>query len=222
MNSRLKHTMFSLWNILTVSAFVAAFAALAVFVYWTVEPKNVIEVVNQPVPVRPDTISPEATVIVSPTFCKYLNKPAKVERFLISDSARIPLPVYPNNLPRGCKTYDLPVVIPAFVTDDVYHLEYNTTYQINPITEFKVHWYTQNFTVKHDPPLQTSTSPATISPTKTPQAKTQNPDNLPSKPTTSAPSAGSTPNAGIIQTTINGVRMMAEQAAKAVNNILGR
>lgn len=196
----------------TVVLFIAAFAALATFLYWTIEPNRVLEIKNQPVPVRPDTISPEATIIASPTFCKYIQKPARIERFLISKSAKIPLPVYPNNFPIGCHTYDLAVIIPAFVTDDVYHLEYNVTYTVNPITQDKVHWYTQNFTVKHVPPLPVTVTVPTPTQTLTPQGKPTDPANIPSKTAMNTPTPEPQPDQ----------KTLAQSIGDIIRSILGK
>lgn len=144
-------------NILVIGMFIAAFAGVAVFAYWTLESRNVSEITNGPVPVRPGVINPEDVIIASPRICKYISKQASIERYIVSKSAKIQLPNYPSNLALGCHTYDIPIIIPSFVTDDTYHIEYNVSYTMNPVTKpVLVQWITEDFQVLHDPPTNPS------------------------------------------------------------------
>lgn len=125
----------------------------SVLLFWTFEPNEVATVTNSPVPVRPKEINPEATIIVSPIICKKIEARAHIQRTLISKAAKIPLPDYENYLPKAdCKQTDLAVIIPGNTPDGVYHINYDVTYYINPITTVVIHWYTQEFSVIHIPP----------------------------------------------------------------------
>lgn len=167
MNRKTKKRFAALTYILLALA--AAYLGLRIF--WGLQPANILTIKNNPVPVRPKEISPEATVIASPQICKTKKAEAAVKRNLVSDTLVQQLPGYTNVLPKGCTSPELAVIIPGNVPDGVYHLEYTITYQINPIKIEVDHWHTQNFTVHHVPPLPTPAITAT--PTSTVVTPTQ-------------------------------------------------
>lgn len=182
-------------------------------VYWTFEADDVLTVKNQPVPVRPKEINPEATVILSPNVCKNLPVPGIIRRTLVSKSSKILLPDYYNNFPVGCNNRDLAVIIPGQTPDDVYHLEFDVTYVINPLKTVVEHWYTQDFTVKHDPPLVIGKTSVTTSGTTGNSGSVPSSGSVTSRSESNAPSAvqsnnpPSQPTIGErIMTTINGLR----------------
>lgn len=125
-------------------------------IYWGLQPANILTVKNNPVPVRPKEISPEATVILSPQLCKTREVEAVVKRMLVSDTLLQQLPGYTNVLPKGCSNIDLAVIIPGSVPDGTYHIEYTVTYHVNPDKDEVDHWRSQDFVVHHIPALPTS------------------------------------------------------------------
>lgn len=127
-------------------------------------PNPPITVTNNPAPVRPDLINPEAVVIVSPEICKKIAARAQVSRVLVSDTTQILLNDYTNYLPKGCSTPKLTAIIPSNTPDGKYHIEYTVVYQLSQFKNTTVYWRTQEFTVKHEPPLpvvmQTQVTPS--------------------------------------------------------------
>lgn len=141
-------------------------------------PNPPLVVKNNPAPVRPDTINPEAVVIISPIICKKVQAQAHVSRVLVSNSTQILLNDYTNNLPKGCSSRELTAIIPSNTPDGRYHIEYTVVYQLNSFKTSTAYWRTQEFTVKHEPPLpvvsQTQVIPSKSVPGQTPTTSTVN------------------------------------------------
>lgn len=193
---------------------------LALTFYWRLQSPNILTIRNNPVPVRPKEISPEATVIASPEICKSKRAEADVKRTLVSSTLLIQLPGYTNILPKGCSHPDLAVIIPGNVPDGVYHLEYTITYHLNPIKDEVDHWHTQDFVVKHDPPLPatnvSTTKPTTnITTTPTTQTTTTNDGNGNITTTTTDNATAQPPQESFMHKLFDSIN-------KTVNKVLGR
>lgn len=208
-----KHLAITVYILLAIAG-----GYLGLRIFWGLQPANILTIQNNPVPVRPKEISPEATVIVSPKICKTKKAEADVKRTLVSDTLLIQLPGYTNVLPKGCTSPELAVIIPGNVPDGTYHLEYQITYKVNPIKTEVDHWHTQNFTVHHVPPLPTSSvsvAPTTNVTTNSTSTTTTTNDGQGNTTVTTTPTPTPAPQQGFIHKWFDSI-------TKEVNKVLGR
>lgn len=120
----------------------------AIFVFWSVQSSNVLEIKNGPVPVRPAVQRPDELIFLNVDFCKTQDVSGVVRRFLISDTVRIPLPLQADNGPKSCQHIDAPLLIPKQTAPDKYHVHFSITYKINPIHEVIEEFDSQTFAVQ--------------------------------------------------------------------------
>jgi isopentenyl phosphate kinase len=120
-------TRHHLTQILTYATLSVMAVGGSLYLYWSFQSTKVLDIKNAPVPVRPQEINPEATVILHYNYCKRSDVHGVVTGAIVSSSTKILLPDADEITPRTCKEFDVPVIIPGQTTDGVYHLEYTAT-----------------------------------------------------------------------------------------------
>jgi hypothetical protein len=158
-------TRHHLTQILTYATLSVMAVGGSLYLYWSFQSTKVLDIKNTPVPVRPQEINPEATVILHYNYCKRSDVHGVVTGAIVSSSTKILLPDAEEITPKTCKEFDVPVIIPGQTTDGVYHLEYTAVYRVNPLKVSVEKWRTQEFTVKHVPPLPEPPVTTFIAPT---------------------------------------------------------
>lgn len=109
--------------------------AVGIFLYWTYQPDDVLEVRNAPVPIRTIREHPAAdgVVILKVDYCKKVSATGRVRISFVSKSREVFLPVGEDKQPPVCMLTEYPVLIPHEILGDTYKIKFRITYQINPI-----------------------------------------------------------------------------------------
>lgn len=119
-----------------------------VFLFWSVQSSNVLEVKNSPFPVRPPVVSNSDAIFVRISYCKHSSAKGAVVARLIGKRSIIRLPWPEDTQAARCFDQEVPIPIPAYATDDVYYFQFDVTYQVNPIKTQTVTMRSQEFTVQ--------------------------------------------------------------------------
>lgn len=127
---------------------VIAIAIGVLFLYWKVQSPVVLDVKNSPFPVHPTIVAQEQIVFMSIDYCKKADISGTVTARLVGKRSIIRLP-WPDDTQRpNCIKADVPVPVPAYAGDDIYHFEFDAVYKINPIKKQDAHMRSQEFTVQ--------------------------------------------------------------------------
>lgn len=125
-----------------------AVGVASLFLYWLVQSGSVLDVKNSPFPIRPPVVSQDDIIWVKANYCKNANISGAILVRLIGKRSIIRLPYDNENQGIGCVNREVPIPIPEYATDDVYYIQFDITYQINPIKTQMVTMRSQEFTVK--------------------------------------------------------------------------
>lgn len=124
-------------------------AAMALAIYWALIPLDVLQIKNDPVPVRPPTNTRGNAEILTHDFCKLANTKGTLRMSFVGETKEVFLPLTAENSSKKCdpKT-ELPVVIPQDLTPGKYHVHFRATYHPNPLRTVVEEWDSQEFTVQ--------------------------------------------------------------------------
>jgi len=121
---------------------------LAFMLYWAVSGKDVLEIKNEPLPVKPSFVKREEFVTVSVDFCKKVKAEGTLYTRFVSDKTELIAPTVQENLGTGChNNFAFRVPIPPQLTPGKYHLNYRVDYKPNPLTNVREEFNTQDFEV---------------------------------------------------------------------------
>jgi len=109
-------------------------------------PVKTIEILNAPSPVLNGEVTAGDVVHVYVKYCKYVDKPATIERALVDTIVIYYEPII-NRLPKGCGELTLAVKIPEYALSGIYSIRSSITHQVNPIRKETVIYETQKFHV---------------------------------------------------------------------------
>jgi hypothetical protein len=118
------------------------------FLFWVVQSPNVLDVKNSPFPIRPPVVAQDDIIWVKANYCKNSDAKGELVVRLIGKRSIIRLPYGNEAQAAGCVDRELPIPIPEYATDDVYYIQFDVTYQVNPIKTQMVTMRSQEFTVK--------------------------------------------------------------------------
>lgn len=129
--------------------------AVIVFAYWSLQPRQVLEVRNNPFPVRTIREHPTAdgVVILKVDVCKHQDVVGRTRTSFVSPSREVFLPVAEEKLPVGClkdakgNPAEVPVLIPHDLPGGEYKVKFSVRYQINPIKSVTEEFETKSFIV---------------------------------------------------------------------------
>lgn len=108
---------------------------LGLFGYWSFGSSDVLEIKNNPVPIRTirDHPTADGVVILKVDFCKKLAVPGRVRISFVSTSREIFLPVVEDREGKTCDEREVPILIPHDTPSDTYRVKYYITYRISPV-----------------------------------------------------------------------------------------
>lgn len=121
----------------------------ALWLFWLLfAPINLAEIHNIPFPVFPDEVRRGDKLHYEIEFTKYENIEVLTNKNIVcSDGNLVTLAPQDTNAPLGYHKAIGTIIVPDKVSDSECWIEFNTTYQINPIRTEKRHFRTMSFNV---------------------------------------------------------------------------
>lgn len=117
---------------------------VSILIYWSLESTEVLDVKNATVTqtpkatvydglkVRPDIAKPDEKVFISLDYCKLKSVHGDVIARLVGEEFITRL-TWPNDSsPAGCVINDVGITIPKKIDSDIYYVEFQVEYHINP------------------------------------------------------------------------------------------
>lgn len=110
---------------------------VAKFVFWSLQPTNVLEIKNAPFPVKiiPNYPTPAGTVFMKVDYCKKVKATGRVRMSFVGVTKEVFLPLTEDKQDPTCKKTELPIPIPEDLSPGTYHVHFRVTYDINPIKQ---------------------------------------------------------------------------------------
>lgn len=124
-----------LGNYIIYVALIILALAVSVFLYWSFQPSDVIDIHRVPIPVRTIREHPTAdgVVILDLDYCKKVSATGRVRVSFVNSSREIFLPAGVDKQPPLCAHQEFPVLIPHDIPAGRYKVRFRSQYQINPI-----------------------------------------------------------------------------------------
>ncbi len=123
--------------------------AIGTLLKWSLADENVIEVKNEPFPVR--TIRKHPTgggvVFLKMQFCKNVDVDGEVRISFISPTREVFLPLAKEKSDSGCVDTEIPVAIPKDIPPDTYRVKFKAYYKLNPLKSVNDEFTSSDFEV---------------------------------------------------------------------------
>jgi hypothetical protein len=117
--------------------------------YWNTQSTNILQIRENPLPVRPVTNTTGLYELVTFDYCKSSNIKGTVNAQLVSPSAIIKLPWPIESQAKGCLKTEAPIALPPYIANDTtYYFMFTVTYKINPLKTTTITFHSQSFTLK--------------------------------------------------------------------------
>ena len=122
-------------NYVVVAALVVIAIGLGVIFKWAAANENVLEVRNEPFPVRTIREHPTAggVVLLNVDICKNTDIKGSVRTSFVSQTREVFLPLSEESIPKGCLQREIPVLLPKDLLPDTYKVKFRVTYDLNPL-----------------------------------------------------------------------------------------
>jgi hypothetical protein len=134
-----------------VGMLIAIAFGLFIILRWSFQDIDVLEIHNNPFPARivNDTTGQTGGIVfLRADYCKNANITGDLRMSYVSSSREVFLPPTKEQLPKGCDSREVPVVIPKELPKDTYRIKFRATYDVNPLkTGEVVNFESQPFTV---------------------------------------------------------------------------
>lgn len=143
-------------NYIVAAALVTVALCLGVFLKWTIQDSQVLQVNNSPFPTRTIREHPTAggVIILTADYCKIQDVPGKLRVSYVSSSREVFLPLADEKSPKGCRVTEFPVLIPRELQPDTYRIKFRVTYDVNPLKKGQVvEFESQPVVVDPSPPM---------------------------------------------------------------------
>lgn len=125
-------------HVAVVTGVIFIAAAIATFWYWSLSGEDVLDIKNDPVPVRTIREHPTAggVVIVHVEYCKLIPATGDLRISFVGANKEEFLPLAKENSEVGCNELDWPILIPDGVPAGEYHLKFRVLdYKVNPLKD---------------------------------------------------------------------------------------
>lgn len=112
-------------------------ASLLVFFSWAWESENVLQVNNEPFPVRTIRTHPEpgGVVFLNIDLCKHTDTEGTLRTSFVSQTREVFLPLQAEGMEYGCSIREIPVAIPSDIEPDTYRVKFRVQYNLNPLKQ---------------------------------------------------------------------------------------
>lgn len=122
----------------TIGTYLAlAFIALGVglILFWSFQNENVLQINNEPFPVRTVRSDNEANgaVILKVDFCKNVETVGDVRTSFVGKDREIFLPLSKERGSKGCYVTEVPILIPDGTPPGRYKVRFRVVYDLNPL-----------------------------------------------------------------------------------------
>jgi hypothetical protein len=150
-------------NKVVVVALVATALAILLMLKWAVASEQVLTVNKQPFPTRTIREHPTAggVVFLTADFCKNEDVKGELRTSFVSETREVFLPISREMSEKGCRTVELPVLIPKDIEPDTYRIKMRITYDINPLKQNVVQEF-YSYPVIIDPTTATNGLPVGV------------------------------------------------------------
>lgn len=124
-------------NWLAAGALLIVASAVAVLLSWAWESENVLQVNNEPFPVRTIRNHPEpgGVVFLNIDLCKNTDTEGILRTSFVSNTREVFLPLQNEEMDHGCFIREIPVSIPANIEPDTYRVRFRVEYALNPLKQ---------------------------------------------------------------------------------------
>ena len=125
--------------------------AFALFLKWSFADENVLQVNNEPFPVRTIREHPSSNgvVILKVDFCKNTDVNGDLRLSFVSKDREVFLPITQERTPKGCQNTEFPIIIPSNIEPGTYVIKFRVTYDLNPLKKGIVdEFQSKEFTVE--------------------------------------------------------------------------
>lgn len=118
-----------------IGALVIIALGIGVFLFWSFQSEQVLDIKNAPIPTRSIREHPTAggVVILDVDYCKKVDIKGRIRTSLVSSTREVFLPMADEAGPKGCKHTDVPVLLPKDIPPDTYKIKFRVTYDLNPV-----------------------------------------------------------------------------------------
>lgn len=122
-------------NKLVLLALIIIASSIGVFLTWSFESEQILEVKNSPVPTiaSSDPAIGGTLVVMTVDYCKHRDVDGKLRMSYVSDSREIFLPIEDERGPAVCRVVETPVLVPKDLPADRYTIKFRVTYNLNPL-----------------------------------------------------------------------------------------
>lgn len=132
---------------------VLALAAIVIGIvgFWSIQPNNVLNIKNAPVPIRTIHLEahPAGVVILKYDYCKNISVNGTIRTSFVGDASEIFLPLAEDKTDKMCADgLEVPYLVPPQIVTGTYHLHFKATYILNPLKTVVQEWDSQPFDVE--------------------------------------------------------------------------
>lgn len=124
-------------NYLVIGALAVIAIALGILLYWASASEQILEVKNEPFPVRTIREHPTAggVVFIKVDLCKNTDIEGKTRISFVSKSREIFLPQSHEEMDEGCFVREIPILLPLDIPADTYKVKFRLEYKLNPLKQ---------------------------------------------------------------------------------------
>ncbi len=124
-------------NLLATLSLLLIALGVILFLGWSFQSTNVLEVKNSPFPTRSvrNGAEQDGVIILTIDYCKNTKLQGEVRTSFVSKTREVFLPLAKEQYQSGCKRIDVPVLIPRDLPADDYKLKFIARYDVNPLKQ---------------------------------------------------------------------------------------
>ena len=124
-------------NKFAIVALVIIAIGIGIFLKWSFQTEQPLVVKNSPFPTRsvPPTPDKSDVLVLDIDYCKNTSKQGVVRTSYVSESREIFMPEVTEQYAEGCKSENIPILIPSNLPDGTYHIHFSIAYNINPLKQ---------------------------------------------------------------------------------------
>jgi hypothetical protein len=103
---------------------------------------------NHTITVEPPATKDGGIEYLTVNYCKKINISGSVRTSFVSTTTEVFQPIGAEQLPKGCQTIKVPVIIPLDLPAAKYYIHFRATYKLNPLRSVTEDFTTNTFQVQ--------------------------------------------------------------------------